>query len=354
MSGQRTQTEVLIVGGGLVGLTAALLLRAHDVTTTLVEKRSSTSPQPKARRLHMRSMEIFRQLGLAGLVHDAARDLAGHDHMAVGDTLAEARQLPLWQAGGPGEPVVEPSPELPCLLSQDLLEPLLRKAALDAGVDVRFDTELLSVNQVDDSADAQLRTRRTGRRRGLTERRPAGWFAADESTRRTRQIQERAAPDPTLAHPYVLAVGGSQYTAGALIASAADPGDPEPTTRFNPRGRVGTRVPHRWLDPKRASSTIDLAGPHWAILTRHEPALIPASAGEPRVVVHQARDIDFGDDDELILLRPDHVVAWRGTGLSEAHDALRTILRPPGPGSRLAARVPRVACRSKVPGGLKR
>jgi putative polyketide hydroxylase len=504
MSGQRTQAEVLIVGGGLVGLTAALLLRAHDVTTTLVEKRSSTSPQPKARRLHMRSMEIFRQLGLAGLVHDAARDLAGHDHMAVGDTLAEARQLPLWQAGRPGEPVVEPSPELPCLLSQDLLEPLLRKAALDAGVDVRFDTELVSVNQVDGSADAQLLARRTGRRCGLTaryliaadgarspiretlgitrstngfvgrpnvnvyfsadlaevvagrefnlcqitgpaapgalasvdgrrrwvfmapgadtdrdwpallrralgvtapdleirsvlgwqpemrvadayragsvflagdaahvmppfaasgantgitdahnlawklatvlrgqaddalldsydtERRPAGWFAADESTRRTRQIQERATPDPTLAHPYVLAVGGSQYTAGALIADAVDPGDPEPTTRFDPRGRVGTRVPHRWLDPKHTSSTIDLAGPHWAILTRHGLPLIPAAAGEPRVVVHQARDIDFGNDDELILLRPDHVVAWRGSELSEARNALRTILGPAG------------------------
>jgi putative polyketide hydroxylase len=166
-----------------------------------------------------------------------------------------------------------------------------------------------------------------------TERRPAGWFAADESTRRTRQIQEHATPDPTLAHPYVLAVGGSQYTAGALIADAVDPGDPEPTTRFDPRARVGTRVPHRWLDPEHTSSTIDLAGPHWAILTRHEPPLIPAT-GEPRIVVHQARDIDFLDEDELILLRPDHVVAWRGTGLSEAHNALRTILRPAGPGLR--------------------
>jgi hypothetical protein len=37
----------------------------------------------------------------------------------------------------------------------------------------------------------------------------------------------------------------------------------------------------------------------------------------------------------LILLRPDHVVAWRGTGLSEARNALRTILRPTGPGLRL-------------------
>ena len=97
------ETEVLVVGGGLVGLTAALLLRHHGVEVTLVEKRPATSAQPKARRFHLRSMEIFRELGLAGLVREAARDLAGHDHMAAGRTLAEARQLPLWSppAAGP-------------------------------------------------------------------------------------------------------------------------------------------------------------------------------------------------------------------------------------------------------------
>ena len=449
----------------------------------------------------MRSMEIFRQLGLADLVHDAARDLAGHDHMAVGNTLAEARQLPLWQASGPGEPAVEPSPELPCLLSQDLLEPLLRTAAVDAGVDVRFDTELMSVDQSHDGVDAQLRSRRTGRRCGLTARyliaadgagsplretlgitrstngfvgrpnvnvyfsadlgevvegrefnlcqithpdapgtlasvdgrrrwvfhrpggdtdrglaratptrarcprpepghhehnrvaardagrrclpgrsrvprrgcrarhapvcgqrgqhrdrrraqprlearrgpprpgqrcparqlrrraRPAGWFAADESPRRTQQIQDRSAPDPTLAHPYVLAAGGFQYTAGGLATDPALVEAPEPVTCFDPRGRVGTRVPHRWLDPDRTRSTIDLAGPDWAILTRRPLPPIPSSTGDLCVGIYQVNDIDFLDHDVLVLLRPDHIVAWRGTDPDKPLCALRTILR---------------------------
>src|ERR1700744_1897328 len=107
MSGRCTQTDVLIAGGGLAGLTTALLLRAHGVTVTLVEKRASTSPQPKARRLHMRSMEIFPQLGLAGPVNEPARALAGHDHRAVGPPLPEPGQLPLWQPGGLGEPAAE-------------------------------------------------------------------------------------------------------------------------------------------------------------------------------------------------------------------------------------------------------
>jgi 2-polyprenyl-6-methoxyphenol hydroxylase-like FAD-dependent oxidoreductase len=502
MSGRCTQAvDVLIVGGGLVGLTAALLLRAHGVTVTLAEKQASASPQPKARRLHMRSMEIYRQLGLARLVHDAARDLAGHDHMAIGRTLAQAEQLPLWQAGSAGSAEV-PSPEPPCLLSQDLLEPLLREAAVRAGADVCFDTELLSFTQSDDRVDAQLRSGRKGdltrisaryliaadgarspvreflgitrsgngftgkpsvsvyftadlaevvrgrefnlcqitheavpgalasvdgRRRwvfmssggdlerdwpallrsalgvpapdlevlsvlawrpemrvarryragrvflagdaahvmppfaasgantgiadahnlawklanvlegqagaGLldsydAERRPAGWFAADESARRSQQLRDRSAPDPGLAHPYVLAAGGFQYTAGALIASPLDLDDPEPTTRFEPCGRVGTRVPHRWLDPEHTRSTIDLAGPGWALLTRSEPPAVPVPAGLPGVAVHRTGAADFLGEDELVLLRPDHIVAWRGTDPGAALTALRAILRP--------------------------
>ncbi len=153
---------MLIAGGGLVGLTAALVLRHHGVPVTLVERRAATSPQPKARRLHMRSMEIFRELGLAAAVHAAARDLAGHDHMAAGRTLAEARQLPLWQPAGPAGPAIEASPERPCLIAQDLLEPVLRAAAEDAGARVRFSTELAGFTQAAGHVSVRLLDRGSG------------------------------------------------------------------------------------------------------------------------------------------------------------------------------------------------
>lgn len=117
-----------------------------------------------------------------------------------------------------------------------------------------------------------------------SERRPAGWFVADQSARRAESFGLTEV-DPTLAHPFVLAAGGFQYQEGALVPD----GSVEPVTEFAPAGRVGTRVPHRWLPDGR--STIDLAGPSWAVLS----------------------DVDFLAPGERALLRPDHVVAWRGT-----------------------------------------
>lgn len=140
-------TQIVVVGGGLVGLTMALVLSNHDIEVTVFERRTTSSPQPKARRLHMRTMEVFRELGLVDAVVEAAKDLAGHDHMAAGRTLDEAEQLPLWRpAAADGNPI-EPSPELPRLLSQDLLEPVLRQAAVTAGATVRFGVEVTEVEQ---------------------------------------------------------------------------------------------------------------------------------------------------------------------------------------------------------------
>ena len=442
----------------------------------MVEKRAGTSPQPKARRFHMRSMEIFRELGLAGLVHEAARGLAGHDHMAAGRTLAEAGQLPLFvpPAGTPGAPG-EVSPELPSLIAQDTLEPVLRLAAEQAWASVRFGTELLGFGQdgtgvaaalagggslrarylvAADGARSPIRealgiTRsgpgftggpmvsvyfradlnavvrgrefnlcqiehpdapgglasvdgryrwvfmspgpaggrdwagllrtalgvaapdlevlsvlpwrgemrvadryRDGRvflagdaahvmppfaaggantgiadvhnlawklaavLRGQAgdalldsyqaERRPAGWFAADQSARRTGDLRQAGAGGDGLAHPYVLGAGGFQYPAGALGGDPA--ADPEPVTEFRPAGRIGTRVPHRWLDPGRTRSTIDRAGPDWAVLTGRD-------------------DLGFLPPGQCLLLRPDHIVAWRGSSRAASEDVRAALLQ---------------------------
>lgn len=116
----------------------------------------------------------------------------------------------------------------------------------------------------------------------------------------------------------MLAAGGFQYTDGALVAD--ETGDPEPVTEFAPAGRVGTRIPHRWLDSARTRSTLDLAGPGWAVLSSEVHEVEPAVLGGAN----------------CLLLRPDQIVAWRG-GDPAAALAVRAHLLQPDRSARAAS-----------------
>ena len=59
------QTQVLIAGGGPVGMTLACDLGRRGITCMLVERNHSTTRHPKMDITNARSMELFRQLGLA-------------------------------------------------------------------------------------------------------------------------------------------------------------------------------------------------------------------------------------------------------------------------------------------------
>ncbi len=150
-------SRVLIVGGGLVGLSAALFLQHHGVAATLVERRASTSPQPKARRINIRTMELFRQLGIAEEVLAAAAGLANHQAMAAGPTLAQAQRLPLAFPGGmPDWDAITPATA--CLCAQDTLEPTLRALGEARGCDIRFGVECTEFAEDTTGITATLRT----------------------------------------------------------------------------------------------------------------------------------------------------------------------------------------------------
>ncbi|GAA4549774.1 FAD-dependent monooxygenase [Amycolatopsis samaneae] len=152
---------VLIAGGGVAGLTAALLLRHHGVGVMLVEKHASTSPQPKARRFNPRSTEVFRALGLSDAVAEAGAPLAKFTGMLTGPTLAEAtwpEMTPhLTAAGAQHAELARLSPAPSVLCPQNILEPVLRQAAEARGARLRFGTELVTFKQDADGVLAELR-----------------------------------------------------------------------------------------------------------------------------------------------------------------------------------------------------
>ncbi|GGO66811.1 FAD-dependent monooxygenase [Nonomuraea cavernae] len=78
------ETEVVIVGGGPVGLTLAHELGSRGVACELVEPRPEAGQgSPRCKQINPRSMEIFRRLGVAGAIRDNARLPFGWSDTAV-------------------------------------------------------------------------------------------------------------------------------------------------------------------------------------------------------------------------------------------------------------------------------
>src|SRR5882672_4848048 len=67
-----TDTNVLIVGAGPVGLTLAVDLAWRGIDVTVVETRAPAAPpEPKCNHVAARTMEIFRRLGIAEKIRNA-------------------------------------------------------------------------------------------------------------------------------------------------------------------------------------------------------------------------------------------------------------------------------------------
>jgi 3-(3-hydroxy-phenyl)propionate hydroxylase len=62
---ERLEDQVVVVGAGPVGMTAAALLAAHGVSVMVLERNATTSNEPKAISLDDESLRIFQSAGLA-------------------------------------------------------------------------------------------------------------------------------------------------------------------------------------------------------------------------------------------------------------------------------------------------
>jgi putative polyketide hydroxylase len=165
---------VLIVGGGVAGLSASLFLAQQGVRSLLVERHRGTSIYPRARGVNGRTMELMRELGLEPAIRKLGARLAPSMGIYSGTTLVqviEARGEGGWlmkllrRRAVNGRPSKK-SPTSPCRITQDDLEPLLLETARARGVAARFYTEAVDIQQDpnENGVIATLVNRETGER----------------------------------------------------------------------------------------------------------------------------------------------------------------------------------------------
>ena len=155
------EVPVLIVGGSMVGMTAAVMLGDHGVPSLVVEHHRGTAIHPRAASVTQRTMEIFRGVGLDEIVHARSGAQFVQDAGVVGvETLAggaTAHYIANFNDG-----IRDLSPTLRVFLSQNALEPILRESAQRAGAQMRFATECSTFEQDGEGVSALIRHRDTG------------------------------------------------------------------------------------------------------------------------------------------------------------------------------------------------
>ncbi len=154
-------TPVLIVGGGLVGLSTSLFLAWHGVPSLLVERHIGISPHPRAARFNPRTMELFRAAGVERAIRQAEPSDYLHSSVLRAESLA-GKELG-WVTLNSTENVFSPAEG--SFIGQDELEPILRTHAEELGSELRFFTECSSFEQDDQGVTAVIGDRKTGKER---------------------------------------------------------------------------------------------------------------------------------------------------------------------------------------------
>src|SRR5262249_16842558 len=134
---------VLIAGGGLVGLPAALFLAEHGVRSLAIERRRNVLQLPRAAFFHMRTIELFRSCGIDAEVRaQSEEEFTPEGAVVAVESLAGKQIAAFIPSLNEGVDAVSPCHRL--FVTQPGLEPILQQRAERAGA--RFEDAVGVVN----------------------------------------------------------------------------------------------------------------------------------------------------------------------------------------------------------------
>jgi 2,4-dichlorophenol 6-monooxygenase len=160
-----TNTDVLIVGAGVTGLTAAALLGRQGIPAISISKYPSTANTPRAHITNQRTLEVLRDLGIEENAYRSGQLMREvPDNIWV--TSLAGRELARRRSWGTrSDRKGDYEAASPCTMvniGQHLLEPILHRRAVELGADIRFLSELVEIAQDSSGVTATVRYRPTG------------------------------------------------------------------------------------------------------------------------------------------------------------------------------------------------
>ncbi|MGW7546732.1 FAD-dependent oxidoreductase [Streptomyces sp. NPDC054770] len=158
-------TDVLIVGSGPAGASAALALSTYGVPNMVVTRYASLADTPRAHITNQRTMEVLRDLGVEreALAQATPQHLMGNTTFCTSLAGEELGRVRSWG----NEPLVQAahelaSPTVMCDIPQHLMEPVLVDAAIARGTLFRYSTVYRSFTQDADGVTVTVEDRVRG------------------------------------------------------------------------------------------------------------------------------------------------------------------------------------------------
>src|SRR5438034_4874226 len=162
-------TQVLIVGGGIVGLSTSLFLSWRGISSLLVERHPGTAIHPRIPGLAQPTMEMFRSVGIEEAIHQVEAPFYMSGNLLMVESLV-GQEFDVLQEDVDAFFIGDSSPALGSQIAQDVLEPILRARSEQLGGDLRFGTELVAFEQDEDGVTATIRERESSSTRTVRAR----------------------------------------------------------------------------------------------------------------------------------------------------------------------------------------
>ena len=187
------EADVLVVGAGPTGLMLANQLARRGVRLMIIDRHSGPAQQTRAMAVQARTLEIYAAMGIAERAVSLGTIGAGANMWANGRWRA---RIPLGDIGKD----VSPFPYV-LMLGQDENERILGARLNEHGIDVRWNTELVSFEQRPDHVEAVLKLPD-----GATRMIRAAWVGGcDGSRSAVRELSRIGFPGARYEHTFFVA-----------------------------------------------------------------------------------------------------------------------------------------------------